>query len=104
MDLSGDWGDVVDELLATMLEDRGIAFDRIAHPDGIARLRTLLFAMLHSDIEVATAYHIERLVTQRVESLNDVQLWMGLHDTDLDHVDLSRLVQAIDPTAPPSPD
>ena len=103
MDLSEDWGDVVDELLFTTLEQRGIGFDPQANPSGIRRLRTQLLAMLHSDVEAATARCIEQLVVRSVDSLNDVQLWMGLHDTDLDHVDLHRLIQAIDPTAPPPP-
>ncbi|MAJ46321.1 MAG: hypothetical protein CBC35_03280 [Planctomycetes bacterium TMED75] len=102
MDLSGDWGDVADELISNTLADRGITSDRSANPEGILRLRTLLLAMLYSDSGVATACFLERLITERMGILNDVQLWMSLHDPDIDHVERSRLIQAIDPMAPPS--
>ena len=102
MDIPSSWEDVLEELIGTLLLERGIPFDRDVNPEGIARLRKLFVAMLYSDIQIELARSIERLVQERMESLTDFQIILGMHDRDFDLVDLPRLIEAVDPTAPPS--
>ena len=72
-----------------------------ADSDQIPRLRRFLVASLYSDIQVQIARLLETIVTRRLDSMDDIQIIQWLNDTDLDLVDLQRLIEEIDPTAPP---
>ena len=102
MDIPHDWDVVLDDLVATHLERRGLG---VLHgSDQVVRLRKLLCASLFSDIQVELARVYERLLTQRLDSMDDFQIIQLMHDPDFDLVDLARLIQVIDPTAPPMVD
>ena len=99
MDLSHDWDVVLDELVASHLQRRGMAIS--SESAEVRRLRTFLVASLHSDIQVQLANLLETLVTKRLDSMDDIQVTQWLNDTDLDIVDLHLLIEETDPTAPP---
>ena len=53
MNLSAD-REVVDGFVSNTLQRRGLSIETVITPQGIHRLRTVLLAMLHSDIEVGS--------------------------------------------------